>query len=166
MSSFSTALWESISVSPLCVFREQFDHFLVEISPLLNINSTCFSPDFAGGNDGFTFKVSDSKEKSLAATGQPTSPNPNQQLPVADAGPAQTVFVRDVIILDGSASKDSAGKTEAHGAQLIYQWKQINGTAIKFVPGTLNTANPKLKKHIRGYGNCDNRQAGVTVVAD
>ncbi len=67
------------------------------------------------GPDSFTFRTTDGALTSAPATVSITV-TPVNDAPVADAGPAQTVFVTNTVTLDGSGSSDVDGDT------LTYAW--------------------------------------------
>jgi len=52
----------------------------------------------------------------------PVSPEENIKLPVADAGPSQTVYEGDLVTLDGSRSED------ADAGIIEYVWEQVDGS--------------------------------------
>ncbi len=75
-----------------------------------------YTPDADyNGPDSFTFTASDAALTSLPATVSITVDSINDA-PVAEAGPAQTVFVTDTVTLDGS------GSTDIDGDALTYAW--------------------------------------------
>ena len=72
-------------------------------------------PNF-NGEDSFTYRANDGQADSNLATVTITV-NPINDPPVADAGPAQTVTVGDLVTLDGSNSTDPV-----EGDPLTYAW--------------------------------------------
>lgn len=75
------------------------------------------------GDDSFTFFANDGKVNSAVATVTITV-NPINDAPVAEAGPDQTVFVDDVVSLDGTNSSDPEADT------LTYAWTQTGGSTV------------------------------------
>ena len=75
------------------------------------------------GDDSFTFFANDGKVNSAVATVTITV-NPINDAPVAEAGPDQTVFVDDVVSLDGTNSSDPEADT------LTYAWTQTGGPTV------------------------------------
>ncbi len=78
--------------------------------------SVTYTPNAdTNGADSFTYTITDADLETSIATVSMTV-NAINDAPVADAGPAQTVFVTDTVTLDGSGSSDVDGDT------LTYAW--------------------------------------------
>ncbi|NJL58964.1 MAG: tandem-95 repeat protein, partial [Desulfobacteraceae bacterium] len=75
------------------------------------------------GTDSFVIQVSDGKGGFADMTIDVTISAVND-LPAADAGKAQTVYVGSKVVLDGSASKDTDGTIA------LYTWTQTAGTSV------------------------------------
>jgi len=71
------------------------------------------------GSDSFKFKANDGLADSAPATVSITV-NPANDPPAADAGPDQTVFRNDTVVLDGSGSDD------VDGDSLTYLWSFVS----------------------------------------
>ena len=71
------------------------------------------------GSDSFSFKANDGQADSNTAAVN-LNINPVNDVPTAGAGPDQTVFIRDMVVLDGSASAD------ADGDSLSFIWAFTN----------------------------------------
>jgi hypothetical protein len=95
-----------------------------------------YKPDLGfSGNDAFTFKAYDGVDFSKIATisievnkaplpiihQNSTTSNGENQLPITEAGPDQTVSETQTVNLEGSKSSDPDGD------KLSYNWKQIGG---------------------------------------
>jgi hypothetical protein len=108
-------------------------HGILEDSVLPDVT---YKPDPGfSGSDAFTFKAYDGVDFSKIATisievnqapapiihENSTTSNPENQVPITEAGPDQTVSETQTVNLDGSKSSDPDGD------KLSYNWKQTGG---------------------------------------
>lgn len=86
--------------------------------------------DFNNGSNDLAFALTLQSDGKVVAVGRSNTDVAlarylgDSIVPVADAGPDQTVDESDIVVLDGSAS------TDAGHPPLTYQWTQLAGTAV------------------------------------
>jgi peptidoglycan/xylan/chitin deacetylase (PgdA/CDA1 family) len=103
-------------------------------TPVTLSSSTAEQPTFtapsSAGTLNFRLVVNDGQVNSSPDTVAVTVTGGSNQLPVADAGSAQTVSTGSTVQLDGSDSSDPDGDS------LTYQWTQTGGTPVTLSSST------------------------------
>lgn len=118
-------------VTPTLVYAEQVNHSYDDLNRLIK-------SDYSNGNViDYAYDAAGNRttQKVTAAT---------NQLPIANAGPNQTVHLGSLVMLDGSASTDPTPGT----SPLSYLWSQIQGSKVTL--NGPNTVKPTFKPILPG----------------